>query len=147
MKNILFLFYGPNSRVKNHGENSTNYSNPNFDKLFVQFKSMGDDPKRLSLIKQMIAILQEDSPWVWGIFPQAFVLSNPWYGATKPSNVSVNTLKYVQIDPELRAKLRLEWNQPIIWPIAIVILVLLLILTPAIIGYMRTTVARAKRKE
>lgn len=146
-ENILFLFYGPNSRVKNHGENSTNYSNPNFDKLFVQFKSMGDDPKRLSLIKQMIAILQEDSPWVWGIFPQAFVLSNPWYGATKPSNVSVNTLKYVQIDPELRAKLRLEWNQPIIWPIAIVILVLLLILTPAIIGYMRTTVARAKRKE
>lgn len=52
-ENFLFLFYGLNGQVKFHGENSTNYSNANFDRLFAQFKSMGDDPRRLSLINQM----------------------------------------------------------------------------------------------
>lgn len=145
-ENFLFLFYGPNGQVKFHGENSSNYSNPNFDQLFAKFKTMGDDPKRLPLINQMLTILHDDTPWVWGIFPQSFVLSNPWYAPTKPSNVSVNTLKYVSIDPDLRAKLRLEWNKPLIWPILLVVIILIIMVLPSIIGYLQSNNARAKRK-
>lgn len=144
-ENFLFLFYGPNGQVKYHGENSTNYNNPEYDRIFAQFKSMGDNPQRLSLIKQMIQILQNDTPWVWGIFPQSFTLSNPWYAPTKPSNVSVNTVKYAQVDPQLRAKLRLEWNKPLIWPILMVLLVVVMLLAPAIIGYLGTMTAKARR--
>ena len=36
-ENFLFMFYSPNAKVKYGGENSSNYSNPEFDKLFAKF--------------------------------------------------------------------------------------------------------------
>lgn len=144
-ENTLFLFYGPNGMAKFAGENASNYANPEFDKLFKQFKAMGDNPKRLPLIQQMINILQDDAPWIWGYFPQDYILSNPWYGPSKPNAVSLNTVKYAQVDPNMRAKLRMQWNQAIIWPITFVILGVVLIITPAWVGYFLSTKARARR--
>ncbi len=144
-ENALFLFYGPNARVNYDGENAVNYSNPQFDLLFKKFKALGDDPQRLKLIPQMLAILQFDAPWIWGYFPQDYILSNPWYGNTKPNPVSLNTLKYVQIDPNMRAQLRLQWNHPIVWPMFIVLVVLIVLIMPAIIGYKLSTKQKARR--
>jgi hypothetical protein len=48
-----------------------------------------------------------------------------------------NTLKYKRIEPKLRTEKRAEWNHPIWWPIALVVLIIIVILLPAIISYRR----------
>ncbi len=144
-ENFLFLFYGPNSKVYNDSINLTNYNNQEFNRLFEKMKAMGDDPNRQALIYEMVSILRHDSPWIWGLFPQSFILSNPWNAPTKPNDVSLNTVKYAQLDPILRAKLRLQWNKPLVWPFVVVITIMLVIITPAIIGYIRSTRATVRR--
>lgn len=145
-ENFLFLFYGPNSKVYTDGINMTNYNNPTFDRLFDRMKAMGDDPARLSLIYEMLSILEHDCPWVWGWFPQSYILSNPWNAPSKPSGAALNTVKYAHLDPTLREKLRLKWNQPILWPFLALILGVAIILAPAIIAYYRRDFAVAGRK-
>jgi ABC-type transport system substrate-binding protein len=144
-ENFLFLFYGANSAVSDDGINSTNYNNPEFNKLFKRFKDMPAGPQHLQLIQQMVAILQNDMPWVWAYFPQTYALYNPWYKVNRPSDVALNSVKYSQIDYKLRAKLREQWNQPIVWPFVLALLILVLLIAPAVIGYVRSTQALAKR--
>ena len=43
-ENFLFLLYGPNGKTKHDGENTANYANPEFDKLFAQMKTLDDGP-------------------------------------------------------------------------------------------------------
>ena len=38
-ENFLFLLYGPNGKTKYDGENTANYENPEYDKLFAQMKT------------------------------------------------------------------------------------------------------------
>jgi len=144
-ENFLNLFYSSNEKVKFGGENAANYINPEYDKLFEQFKNMDDSPGRLSLINKMVAILQNDQPWIWGYFPQDFALYQQWDMPTKPSGVAVNTIKYAKIDPDLRAQQRLQWNKPLVWPALVAFLILLIIILPAVIGYLRSEHATGKR--
>jgi oligopeptide transport system substrate-binding protein len=46
-----------------------------------------------------------------------------------------NTLKYRRIDTGLREKLQSQWNQPILWPLGIVIIVIMLMVMPAVFIY------------
>lgn len=144
-ENFLFLFYGPNSKVHNDSINITNYNNSKFNSLFEKMKAMGDDPKRQVLIQEMIAILRSDCPWIWGFFPQSFVLSNPWNSPNKPSGVALNVVKYASLDPIMREKLRLEWNKPLLWPFFAFIAILLIIIAPAVVGYINSTRATVRR--
>lgn len=144
-ENFLFMFYGPNGKAKFGGENAANYANSKFDELFVKIKTMQNSPQRLALIQQMLAILNKDTPWIWGYHPQSFVLYNTWHSKTKPSGVANNTLKYAKLDPDLRAKLRILWNKPLLWPLVILAGLLILIIAPAIIGYKRSENTIGKR--
>ena len=58
---------GQNSKVKHHGENAANYSNPEFDRLFEKMKNIKNGPERLAIIKEMTKIVQKDAPWLWGV--------------------------------------------------------------------------------
>lgn len=136
-ENFLFLLYGPNAKVGNNGENASNYENPRFDALFEQMKYMDNTPERLALIKQMVAITREDSPWLFGFFPKAFSLRQAWVTPTKPNVIANNTLKYRQIDPALRQHLRDKWNQPVLWPGLILLGLVMALLLPAIIAWRR----------
>ncbi|MEN8213755.1 MAG: ABC transporter substrate-binding protein [Pseudomonadota bacterium] len=136
-ENFLFMLYGPHSRVKHHGENTANYSNPEFDRLFDRMKFLPNGEKRQQIIDQMIAIVRHDAPWVWGFYPVDFVLHHQWYRNAKPNLMANNTLKYKGIDTEARADLRQVWNKPVVWPVVLVIILLLLSLLPAIYLYRR----------
>ncbi len=116
-ENFLFLLYGPNGKVAHGGENAANYSNPEYDALFVQMKNMDNGPERQRIIDRMVEILRRDAPWVWGFFPKSFSLFHSWYHNVSLNLMANNTLKYKRIDPELRDRLRREWNPPIIWPL------------------------------
>lgn len=134
-ENFLFLLYGPNRKVVSGGENAANYNNPEYNKLFDQMKNLPNSPERQAIINKMLAIVRLDSPWVWGVNPKNFVLSQVWNQPSKISDISYNTLKYQQIDPSLRFRLQILWNKKVIWPLLVLILLGLLIMLPVVIRY------------
>lgn len=136
-ENFLFLLYGPNSRAKYQGENAANYRNTRFDALFEQMKNMDNGPRRQQLIDSMVRLLRRDAPWLWGFHPKGFGLRHAWVKNSKPNHMANNTLKYKRIDPALRARLRAEWNRPVLWPALLATLVLLASIVPAVISYRR----------
>jgi len=136
-ENFLFLLYGPNIKVGLNGENAANYTNDDFDRLFNEMKSMPDGPERQAVVDQMVEIARRDAPWLWGFHPVAYSLHHAWYGNAKPNLMANNTLKYKRIDPDLRDRLRREWNRPVIWPFVLLLLLLLLSLVPAFAAYRR----------
>ncbi|MBI5450577.1 MAG: ABC transporter substrate-binding protein [Gammaproteobacteria bacterium] len=136
-ENFLFLLYGPNGKVKYHGENASNYHNAEFDRLFEQMKNMANGPERQRIIDQMLQIARVDAPWIWGMHPKSFALSHRWYHNSKPNLMANNTLKYVRIDPGLRSELRRQWNRPVVWPVWVMVAGVLLLIVPALIAYRR----------
>lgn len=126
-ENFLFLFYGPNASAQFGGENKTNYSNPEFDRLFEKMRLLEDGPERLQIISEMIKILQQDCPCIWGFFPKTYGLYQAWTRVTKPSPIVNNNLKYININSELRANSRDAWNHPLLWPLFAFIVFLLVI--------------------
>ena len=115
-ENFLFLYYGPNSKVHHGGENQTNYSNPKFDKLFDQMKSLPNGPSRQTLINKMVALLQDDVPTIFGYHRKVFELAHAWYQSPHVGQIINNDLKYRSINAEIREKHRHGWNQPVLWP-------------------------------
>jgi ABC-type transport system substrate-binding protein len=136
-ENFLFLLYGPNGKLEHGGENAVNYSNAEFDQLFVQMKNMENNSQRQQIIDRMITILQHDAPWVWGFHPKAFSLFHSWYKNVKPNLMANNTLKYKRVDTALREQQRQAWNPPVVWPIVIIGLLLVLTVIPAVVLYRR----------
>ena len=130
-ENFLFLLYGPNGKVETQGENASNYSNPEYDRLFEKMKDMQNGPERQEVINKMIRIIRYDSPWLWGFYPKSFSLHHDWYFNTKPNAMAHNTLMYKRLDHELRQQKRNAWNQPIWWPLMLLIVLLILSIIPA----------------
>ncbi len=134
-ENFLFQLYGANGKVKFSGENAANYQNAEFDRLFNLMKNRKNDIQRQQLIDDMIAIVRRDAPWIWGIHPEEFVLSQSWVSRVKPNTMSSATLKYIAINVTERNKSRLSWNQPVFWPLGFLFLLILILVLPLIIAY------------
>ena len=136
-ENFLFLLYGPNGKVKHHGENAANYDSKEFNVLFDQVKTMSNGQERQRLIDKMVSIAREDAPWIWGMHSKSFGLHHAWHHNSKPNLMANNTLKYIRVDPDLRAQLRADWNQPILWPLFALFALLVPFLLPALIEHRR----------
>jgi ABC-type transport system substrate-binding protein len=95
-QNFLQLFYGPN---KSPGINTTNYQNPEFDKLYEQILSMPDSPRRTELYEKMARMVTEDCVWVMGSYPLGFGLVQSWFKNYKPHDFPYANSKYYRIDP------------------------------------------------
>lgn len=118
-ENFLFLLDGAQAKVTKGGENASNYSNPEYDRLFEQMKNMENNPARQAIIDQMLEILRRDSPWLWGYHPKNYVLQHSWLHNVKANIMANNKLKYWRVDAALRDRLRREWNQPVRWPLGL----------------------------
>lgn len=136
-ENFFFLLYGGNSKVKNGGENAVNYNNPEFDRLFESMRNMDNGEQRYRIIQQLQEIVRHDAPWVFGFHPKNFSLFHSWYKNLKPNLMANNQLKYTRIDPLERERKRALWNKPVLWPLALVGVLLALMLLPALWVYRR----------
>ena len=136
-ENFLFLLYGGNAAINTNGAgiNSSNYDNPEFNKLFEQIKTMPNSDERQQLINQMVSIAQQDSPWVWGFHPKSLALYHSWYHNVWANPLANNTIKYKRIDAEVRAQQQSIWNQPVKWPLIIVFLTLMGSIYPLMQAY------------
>ena len=136
-ENFLFLLYGPNGKVKYGGENATNYNNPRVDQLYEQIRNLPNGSQRQARVDELMRIIQVDAPWIWGVHPIEFTLSHQWNEKSKPHAIANNILKYEKLDPTARHIARHQWNEPIIWPIVVLVIFLLLLAIPLMIIYWR----------
>ncbi len=145
-ENFLFLLYGPNGRVGSGGSgvNSSNYDNPEYNRLFDKMKNMEDSPERLEIIEKMIALYHRDVPWASSFHPQSFVLNNEWMKNYKPHGISQVTLKYQNIDVNLREQRRAEWNKPVLWPLFAMALIVIVVAIPGYKAHKRRQTRRGK---
>lgn len=127
-ENFLFLLHGAQAKVSHGGENASNYSNPEYDRLFEQMKNMDNGPARQKIIDDMLEILRHDAPWMWGEHPKDYVLHHSWVYNSKPNKMATNSIKYLRVDAELRDKMRRQWNRPRLWPMVLTGVGLLLLI-------------------
>jgi ABC-type transport system substrate-binding protein len=119
-ENFLFLFYGPNSKSVSDGENTANYQNPEFDKLFAQLKTLDDGPTKQMVIDRMVKMLQDDAPWSMGFYPWASLAVQGWVKNTKPAILIRDHGRYLKLDIPAREVALADWNKPVWWPIVVI---------------------------
>ena len=78
-----------------------------------------------------------DAPWIGGFHPVSYGLVHSWMKNGKPNNMARNNLKYLRLDVAERAAKRLEWNRPVLWPLAVIVLLLAAVMVPAVAAYRR----------
>jgi ABC-type transport system substrate-binding protein len=130
-ENFLFLLYGPNGKVKFGGENASNYSNPEYDRLFEAMKDMDNTPQRLALIKKMEALMQDDAVLIFGWSDEFGGAYQPWVHNGKPSNIIRDHVSYLRVDTRMRRAKIDEWNQAVVWPFYLLPALLALLVWPA----------------
>ena len=100
-ENFLQLFYTPNIKL---GSNNTNYSNPEFDRLYEQIRVMFPSPQRTQLYAKMLQMLNEDVPCLLLSEPISMGLRHGWVYNSKPSGLGYGYGKYIRIENEQRKK-------------------------------------------
>ncbi|HHU94855.1 MAG TPA: ABC transporter substrate-binding protein [Alcaligenaceae bacterium] len=126
-ENFLFLLYGPHARANGDGENASNYQNAEYDALFEKMRYLDDGPEKDAVIAKMVAIVQKDAPWMFGYVPNSGGVYQQWVKNAKPTQMVRNTLQFLRIDTDLRVQKQALWNQPVWWPLWVVLAVLGLI--------------------
>jgi ABC-type transport system substrate-binding protein len=139
-ENFLFLFYGPNAKSVADGENTANYQNPAFDKLFQQLKLLDDGPAKQAVIDEMVNILRRDAPWSFGFYPYASSAVHQWVHNSKPAILIRDHGRYLRLDTAQRTQALAAWNKPTWWPLALLAVLLIV----AVWG-LRRVLARRER--
>jgi ABC-type transport system substrate-binding protein len=116
-ENFLFLLYGPNAKSLHEGENTANYANPEFDRLYRKLQSLEDGPEKVQVMAQMNDIARQDAPWAWGYWSYSGLAFQRWVHNGKPGVVVRDRARYLRVDVEDRARSIAEWNRPVWWPL------------------------------
>jgi ABC-type transport system substrate-binding protein len=122
-ENFLFLLYGPTGKTKFDGENTSNYANPEYDRLFAQMKTLDDGPEKQKLVDQMVALVRQDAPWTMGFYPYASAAAQQWVHNFKPAILIRDHGRYLRVDVKQRLASLAAWNHPVWWPLGLIALV------------------------
>ncbi len=145
-ENFLFLLYGKNGKVKNGGENASNYVNAEYDRLFEELRYLEDGARKARVIDRMIRIVQEDAPWSFGTFSTSAAAAHNWVKNLKPTQIVQDRLMYLAIDAAEREKAVRAWNEPVIWPLILIIAVIMLFIRQVRIELRRRAAVRAAQR-
>ncbi|MCA9505544.1 MAG: ABC transporter substrate-binding protein [Spirochaetaceae bacterium] len=131
-ENFLFLVWGEMGQSKSGGPNYANFADPRFDRLFLSMKTRENGPRRLAEIREMKEILARERPWIELFHREDYALYHGWVKNVKPMGLSMPTYQYRDVDVELRARRRHEWNRPVTWPAWVLLGAGIAILVPGI---------------
>ena len=95
------------------------------------------DAERLAIIREMRAILEEERPWIELFHPEDYALYHGWLRGVKPAGISNPTAKYRNLEPELRRARRTSWNEPVLWPAAVLIAAAVGLTVPGFVTFFR----------
>ncbi len=109
-ENFLFLLECSNAQSKSRGPNTANFCNAEFDRLYREMKNLPNDARRAELIRQMLAIVEKERPWIELYHSEDYTLSHAWLVNSKPMGLSNPFYKYKDVRPRLqdRAAARVE---------------------------------------
>jgi hypothetical protein len=124
----MFLLYGPNGKTRSDGENTSNYADAEYDKLFAQMKLLDDGPEKQAVIDRMTQVVQDDAPWSFGYFPYSSAAAQTWVHNFKPAVLIRDHGRYLRLDVAERVKRLEQWNKPVWWPMILGGLALLVLL-------------------
>jgi ABC-type transport system substrate-binding protein len=136
-ENFLFLLWSEMAQSEHGGPNASNFSNPAFDELFLSMKARENGPQRTAEIRAMIEILERERPWIELFHREDYSLYQGWVRNVKPMGISAPTYQYRELDPVARDRLRLKWNEPIVWPAYLLGVVVVLLVLPGIRTYLK----------
>lgn len=117
-ENFMFLLTTAAGKTKFDGENTSNYSNPEYDRLFERMKSLPDGADKQRLIDEMVAIVRRDAPWTMGFYPWASAAAQQWVHNFKPAILIRDYGRYLRLDLPRREAALAQWNHPVWWPLA-----------------------------
>ncbi len=120
-ENFMFLFTTAAGKTKFDGENTANYANPVFDKIFERMKLLDDGPEKQQLIDEMVAIVRNDAPWTMGFFPYASAAAQQWVHNFKPAVLFRDNGRYLRLDTPQRVAALGSWNRSVWWPVTLVL--------------------------
>ena len=136
-ENFLFLLECQNGRTKSGGPNTANFCNAEFDRLYREMKDLPNTERRSGLIGRMLAILEQERPWIELYHRENYTLSHAWLVNSKPTGISYPAHKYKDVRPEVRARLQAEWNAPVRWPLYLMLFAVVALTVPAVRTYYR----------
>ena len=85
----------------------------------------------------MREILEVERPWIELFHPEDYELHHAWLERVKAPGMSIDTLKYRDIDPAKRARMRADWNRPVMWPLYLGGMLLVVVALPAVRTFLR----------
>jgi ABC-type transport system substrate-binding protein len=101
-ENFLQLLYGPNRAP---GSNKSGYDNPEFNKLFEKASRMQDSPERTALYEKLNRLVAEDTPWIFGVHRQSYVLRHSWLKNYMSTDFDMGQAQYLNIDLKEKAEM------------------------------------------
>jgi ABC-type transport system substrate-binding protein len=138
-ENFLFLLWSPMVRSAG-GPNTANFADPTYDAKFLAMRDRPNDEERRRLIRELTAIVERERPWIELFYPESYTLTHGWVRNAKPLGMSFSTLKYRDLDPTTRERLRREWNEPVTWPAWMLAVAAVAVFAPGV-----ATLLRARR--
>jgi ABC-type transport system substrate-binding protein len=124
-ENFMFLLYSKAGKTKYDGENTSNFENAAYDKMFERMKTLEDGPEKQKLIDDMVTVLREEAPWTMGFYPYTSVAVQSWVHNNKPAILVRDSGRYLRLDVPQRVAKLAEWNKPVWWPAALLVLLAL----------------------
>lgn len=82
------------------GPNSSQYSNPGFDKQFMRLREMEDGKAKTELMREMEDIVNRDLPWVMQYYSRNYILYHKHLKNFRYSDIIYNNLKYLKTGPK-----------------------------------------------
>lgn len=101
-ENFLSLLYGPNEAP---GNNSSNFKNAEFDKLYAQASVMQDGPDRTAIYEKMNELLGSQVPWIFCVHRSDSHLSQGWLRNFKYIEFDHFQAQYLNVDLEVKKEL------------------------------------------
>jgi len=136
-ENFLFLLWSEMAQTRSGGPNTANFADPRFDALFAELKDRENDALRAERIREALALLERERPWIELFHPEDYALVQGWLAGVKPQGLSVPVWKYYAVEPRARAAARAAWNRPVRWPAFALAGLAAAALAPAVIAWRR----------
>ena len=101
-ESFFVMLYGPNAGQANHAK----FRNEAFDRLFEKARGVPPGPERSAIYREMNRIFLVNAPWKLGSHRMYTDLSHPWLIGHTRHPVDRATLRYLDIDLEMQARLK-----------------------------------------
>jgi ABC-type transport system substrate-binding protein len=93
-ENVLQLLTTANM---NPGPNSSQYSNPEFDKMYNELRELEDGDRKFELMANMEEIVNRDIPWAMQYYSRNYILYHSYLKNFRYSDIIYNHIKYLKV--------------------------------------------------